>query len=264
MQDKFSIVYSERDPAGMNIAEELKKIRKELNLLKVEKEIIYAENIDKHEKIKDSDFIIFASKHQSKKNIKSLSIHSPGNWGKAEFGGRVGKVCPASCFLNKLMFKILNEKANGKRDYEITLEVTHHGPYIEKPCLFIEIGSSEKEWEDKKLARIIAETIIETIERFGVLKEKWIPSIGIGSNHYCPNFNKIQASSNYALSHIIPNYVFPITAEMVREGIEKTKEKIEVAILDWKGMKSQERKEAIKILENFNIKYLRTDNMKKS
>ena len=31
--------------------------------------------------------------------------------------------------------------------YKLTLECTHHGPLIEKPCVFIEIGSTETEWE---------------------------------------------------------------------------------------------------------------------
>lgn len=144
------------------------------------------------------------------------------------------------------------------------MEVTHHGPLIEKPCCFIEIGTTKKEWQDEEAGRIIAVTINKAIKTFEeAKKQNWKSAIGIGSKHYCPNFNKIQLSSEYAVSHIIPNYIFPLTELIIKEAINKTQEKVELAILDWKGMKGKERQEVVKLLNQLGLKYLKTSDIKK-
>ncbi|MEK6820118.1 MAG: D-aminoacyl-tRNA deacylase, partial [Nanoarchaeota archaeon] len=199
------IVTSKRDKAGMNIASFIS----ELPVYYVEEEIIYAENLHEKPEIGERDFVIFASKHKSEQERKTFSIHAPGNWGKAELGGREGKVCMTSALFLKHLFKTLVKKAENS-GYECTLECTHHGPYLEKPCCFIEIGSGEEQWRDEKAGKIIAETIKKAISTFNS-NQKFIPAIGIGGPHYCPNFNKIQLNSDIAISHIIPQYAFPIT-----------------------------------------------------
>jgi len=190
-----------------------------------------------------------------------LSVHAPGNWGAAEMGGKKRQVCLTSSLFLKHLFQILNQevkKANS--DYEVTLEATHHGPYIEKPCCFIEIGSCEENWRDKKAGLIIAETIKKAITT-KVKKHK--TAIGIGGPHYCPNFNKIQLNSDYALSHIIPQYSFPVTEEMIKQAINKTQEKVDLVLLDWKGLKSEQRQELVRLLNSLNLDYKRTSEIEK-
>jgi D-aminoacyl-tRNA deacylase len=255
----FTIIASKKDKAGMNIIQQLKRIS-DLPTYYTKKEIICAENIDKEQNIEE-EFIIFASKHASKQKIKTLSIHAPGNWGRADMGGKEKQICKTSSFFLKYLFQILNQEAEqAKLDYACTLEVTHHGPYVEKPCCFIEIGSSKEEWQDKNIGEIIAETIKKAVSSFDFkeARKKWKPAVGIGSPHYCPNFNKTQLNSEYALSHIIPQYVFPITEEMLKQAVDKTQEDVGIAILDWKGMRGQERQKAVKLLNKRNLKYLRT------
>lgn len=250
---QFIILASEKDIAGMNIAKELDKLGIKGYFL--QDETIYSENIDK--KI-PGDFYIFVSKHQSEKQVKSLTVHAPGNWNQADFGGQVKKVCPISALFLKYIFQILEKNAKHS-GYEVSLEVTHHGPYIEKPCCFIEIGSTEKQWKDEKAIKIIAKTVKESILKFKPKKE-WISAIGIGGPHYCPNFNKIQLNTNYSLGHIIPEYHLPLTQDMLQEALEKTIEKPKVAILDWKGCgKSEQRKEIIMLLEKKGITHRRSD-----
>jgi len=70
----------------------------------VEEEAIYTENLNM-QKINEYDFIIFASRHKSEKQEKSLSVHSPGNFRKADYGGTQGKVCPSSALFSKFIFK---------------------------------------------------------------------------------------------------------------------------------------------------------------
>jgi len=259
----FAIVASKKDPAGMNIIKELQKMKCKTPIYLLEDETVYSDNIDK--KI-NADFIIFASKHQSIKKVKTLTVHAIGNWKKADFGGRDNIICNTSALVLKHFFQELNKQAqNSKLDnYLVSLESTHHGPYIETPCLFIEVGSSIEEWNDLNACRIVAETILESINNFKhINKEKLKIAIGIGGPHYCPNFNKIQLGNKFALGYIVAEYALPLTEQMIKEAISKTKEKVDCFIIDWKGLRnSEQRKNILNVLEKFNIKILRTSEAK--
>lgn len=272
---KFIVIASKKDKAGMNI---LSFLNPKIQRIIFDKEIVYAEDIDKN---LDADLIIFASKHQGK-TPQMLSIHAPGNWKKADFGGVEEKVCLASASILKTFFSELNE--NIPEGWNATMECTHHGPLIKKPCLFIEVGSNEKDWENKTGAEAIAKTIENSIKIINQSKlinkspsggwwgdgggnkvvNEIVPAIAIGGPHYCPNFNKIQLNSKYAISHVIPEYIFPINEEIIKEALSKTQEEIKTAIIDWKGCgNSPSRQEVIKILESQNLKILRTDQIEK-
>ncbi len=252
----FAVVASKQDIAGMNIASFVKGLSKYIT----DKDIIRAEEICKQV---NEDFIVFASRHKGA-HEKILSLHAPGNWKKAEFGGREGKVCKTSGTILKVFFQELNK--NIPEGWQATLECTHHGPFIKKPCLFIEIGSNEENWKDKEAAKAIAITIKNAVKLLqGNSKHaKYQNTIAIGGPHYCPNFNKIQLNSEYAISHIIPEYALPLTEEMLKEAISKTIEPVDIVLLDWKGLgKSEERKKVIDLLSRLNLKYKRTNEVEK-
>tara|TARA_Y100000310_G_C20635114_1_gene790746 strand:+ start:244 stop:1071 length:828 start_codon:yes stop_codon:yes gene_type:complete len=269
MYKKYLIVASKKDLAGINITTNLDQFRPNpvassikdapaFDFYLIDTEIVDDSGIDK-EKINKYDFIIFASKHRSEKEEKSLSIHAPGNWLQAELGGEPHKICKTSALFQKQMFEILNKnvKKYELEDYNVTLECTHHGPLIEKPCIFIEIGSAETEWNDRRAGFVIAKTISEIINEFKENPYNEI-AVGIGGPHYCPNFNKLQLNSNIALSHIIPKYVIPFKEEMILEAINKTEEEVDFVVLDWKGIGNEEqRKLLLEILDKNYIRYKR-------
>lgn len=267
---KFAIVYSKKDEAGVNIAQELKNhFLPQAQIIPVNKETIYLEQIDeKEEKLRNIDFLIFASKHASKNPSKTFSIHAPGNFRNADYGGKSGKLCKTSALAIKYLFQKLNENAKALPEYQVTLEATHHGPLIEKPCLFIEIGSTIEEWQDKAAGEIIAKTIAD-FQEF----EKWKNenkdikvAIGIGGPHYCPNLNKIQLSSDskIAISHILAEYNLPANECMLHEAIEKTSEHTDLILIDWKGCgNSEERQKMIDSIEDLDIPYEKTENINK-
>ncbi len=272
MYKKYLIIASKLDKAGINITTQLSQFGN-FNFYLVDGEIIYTKNLDMN-KINDYDFVIFASRHKSEKNQKSLSIHAPGNWrkfgkvnedGEAEFGGTLGKVCKTSALFQKQFFEKLkkNSEKFHLKGYDLTSECTHHGPLINKPCVFVEIGSTELEWKDRKAAFIVARTIFETIQNFKENPYNEI-AIGIGGKHYCQSFNKIQMNSNIAMSHIIPQYVFPLTEEMVQEAIAGTEEDIDLILLDWKGLgTSEHRKQTLDVLNKFYIQKKKTSEISK-
>lgn len=275
MFKKYLVVASKKDLAGVNITTQLSQFRPNplmksmgngasFDFYLIDELQIYTESLDL-EKINKYDFIIFASKHQSKKKEKSLSVHAPGNWRNADYGGEKGKACRSSALFQKFMFEILmkNREKFNLTGYQVTMEVTHHGPLIDKPCVFIEIGSTETEWNDRRAGFAIAKTIDEVIAEFKPSEYQEI-AIALGGPHYCPSFNKIQAKSNIAISHVIPNYVAPITEEMVLEAVEKTVEEIDFAILDWKGLgQADKRDEVVNILEKNYIDWKKASDIKK-
>jgi len=257
---KFTIVASRKDLAGMNIVSELEKLGYGGEIELVDCEIIYAENID--DKI-EADFIIFASKHQSGKKVKTLTVHAPGNWKQADFGGQDKVVCNTRAVVLKRFFQELNKQAECLKDeYLVCLEATHHGPFVKKPCLFIEVGSSKEEWGDLRACKVVAQTIFGCVNDFKESKRYQV-GVGVGGPHYCPNFNQIQLSDKFAISHIIADYALPIDKKMIEEAIEKTKEKVEYFIIDWKGLGNAEaRQSAMEVLEEFNLEIIRTRDAK--
>ena len=264
MTQTYLIIASKQDKAGINITTQLSQFGN-FNFYLREQEIISDENLD-YEKISQYDFIIFVSKHKSEKNEKTLSIHAPGNFRNAEYGGESGKVCKTSALFQKQLFENLKKKAQEHHlleKYKVTLECTHHGPLIDKPCIFIEIGSSDFEWSDRKAAFAVAKAIKQTIETFQSNPYNEV-AIGIGGPHYCPNFNKIQFNSNIAISHIIPQYILPVTEEMIKQAIDKTEEEVDFALIDWKGLgNSEQRQQVIEILDKLYISYKRTSEISK-
>jgi len=264
---KFTIIVGTKDLAGMNIKEQLLKeyefkedlklfgntsyVLDNIHLVTVDKKTLMCENIDQE---LDTDLIIFATRHLSKSGEKTLCCHTPGNWAEADFGGKPGGQCISPALFLKHIFKILNN--NGKStDSMVTMEVTHHGPYLETPAIFIEIGSTEEEWTSKNKGRVIAQTIIDAIK---IPVEKFTTAIGIGGPHYCNNFNDIQLSSDFAIGHIIPKYVLEkIDPEIIKKAINRTVPKPEFALLDWKGL-GKEKQKIVTILENLKCPYKRT------
>lgn len=250
----FSIIISKKDLAGLNIYNQLKEKEIE-NLDNVEIIMIEEDSIFFDKKL-DCDYVIFATRHQSKTGEKTLSLHFPGNLGIAEFGGEDKSLCMSAPNIAKQAFRNLNKSAKNS-DYLVTLEATHHGPFIKTPCFFIEIGSKKEQWQDKKAGNIIAQTIIETITNFK--PEKNEIAIGFGGTHYCNNFNKIELETDVAMSHICPKYnIESIDKNTIQNMIDSTKGNINYALLDWKGLNSDQKTRLIDILEKMNLSWKKT------
>jgi D-aminoacyl-tRNA deacylase len=259
---KYLIVASKIDPASRNIVMNLMDLgRFEYHI--IDGEMTKTENLDLA-KIKNYDMVIFASRHSAQKKEKTLCVHSPGNFKEVWGGGEPGRLCPASALFQKKLFENLNIFAEeSKLKYKVTMEATHHGPLIDTPCVFIEIGSGPEEWRDKRASFVVAKTIRETIENFKPNPYREI-AVGIGGPHYCASFNKIQARSNVAIAHVIPKYIQPIEEKMILEAVNQTIEEIDFVLVDWKGLgKAQDRDKVIEILEKNYLPWKKTGDIPK-
>lgn len=277
----IAVVVSTKDPAGLNVKKNLidnyqfiktnkifraDKIYKNtlidgaiINLYTTEINSVHNENIDKEI---DADIFIFATKHESASKKKSLTVHSPGNWSNADFGGKNNRLCLAPSLYLKTAFNQLLDN-NTLSDYEVIQEVTHHGPYLEKPCMFIEIGSELVSWQNNDAGNIIAKTIVDTIQKVHNNIVSFESAVGIGGLHHAPNFKKIMQNSNYSVSHICPKYMLEhLTKDLVLQALDKSVPVGKTIILDYKGLK--EHKQKVKDLvaqiqeTNYEIKVLRT------
>ncbi len=263
----FAIIASTKDAAGMNIAENLQRImrfpavvgNRTAGLFFTEKDVIRLENIDREI---DAGVFIFASKHVSRANVHSLTVHSIGNWGNAEAGGMEGALVKAPAALMKECLRLLSKKAaEGRLDYEVVQEATHHGPYLEKPAMFIEIGSSEERWKDEAAGKAVAETIMEAIGGSGSRDRQVKAVLGLGGLHYAANFRKAMLSDALAVSYICPKHSLELLdEEMLGQAMQNSLPKADSAILDWKGLgKGKER--TLQLLRSLGIAYRRTSEL---
>jgi D-aminoacyl-tRNA deacylase len=270
---RFGIVYHKHNIAGKNIVDRFREMSfsPQIPIIELEKEALYSDiSIEKYPELKEVEFLFFAYSHKSQKGDPSLCLHVAGNWRGNDLGGDEGKVCMTSSFVIKYLFQKLDE--NAKKDsglyekYKVSMEATHHGPNVSIPSCFIELGSVENEWRDEKAAKVIAETILSLsdVEMSELNAKGWKPTIAVGGGHYCLNFNKIQLNSEYAIGHVIADYGFPVTEQIIKEAEEKTKEQVSEVLVDWKSCgKSEERQKMLDVLERVGLSYERTGNIKK-
>jgi len=264
---KIAIIITTPDFAGLNIKERLLENYdfielnekfdthniyeyKNIKIYTTDKRCVHCEDFDKEI---DADLFLFPTTHRSEAGVKSLSIHTQGNWGKAELGGKDGTLGVAPSFYLKEFFIELNKQGKDL-SYEITVECTHHGPEIDKPTVFLEIGTSEVQWKDEKAALAIARTIINVLNK---KMKSYKSCILVGGGHYNQTANEIMLNTEYAVGHICPKYVLEnIDEKMLKQAIEKTIPKPEIVILDWKGL-GQYKEKVKELLEKVGIKYER-------
>ena len=229
----FAVVTSKDNTAGMNITSFLPK---ETPLHLLEGHICFADAADSI----DAEQLVFASTHKSEAGKPTLTTHCIGNWSKAELGGRDRTLVPTNSFLLKnYLLALQKKKEELQLPYEVSLEVSHHGPALSKPTVFIELGSSPEQWKDMKAAEAIAQVISSSTSTEGNYKS----AIALGGGHYCPEFTKLVLRTEYALGHICPLYALPsFDAEMLQKAIAATFPKPEAIILDWKGLKGEKQR----------------------
>ena len=89
---------------------------------------------------------------------------------------------------------------------QITLEATHHGPYMEIPSCFVEIGSTEVDWELPYAGELWVDCLSKhlglgisvpaAVDSSPMLawndashRSRGVVVVGIGGGHYVPKMN---------------------------------------------------------------------------
>ena len=245
------IVSSNIDPASKNIKKSLLEqstwdesgtfngntvyhhsAMKDVMIITINDRKIHHENLDKEVKqtLKiEPKQVIFISRHTSKTGKPTLTVHPIGNYGKAEFGGKPKILTITSPRLMTYLLRLLKKNAKQAKLYhKVCFEVTHHGPYLDTPTLFIEVGSNEEEWAKKEPAAVVAKSVLELLDSYRYEEDfsDDIPVLlGIGGGHYAPRFTDVALEKKAAFGHMIPIYQIDagnIDDEMFDQALLKT------------------------------------------
>jgi D-aminoacyl-tRNA deacylase len=259
---------SKHDPAAQNIARELvttKGFRVEAEsgdllrsgdvfLKHVDTDSIYTNSLGVDV---NADAVIFASRHKSESNEPALTTHTTGNTtSRADFGGNpksLSHVDPRR--LRAALLSLDKSRESLNLNYNVTLEATHHGPTeLGVPTMFVEIGSTEKEWNDNRAASAVSEAIWKAATE----PSSGRIAVGFGGGHYCNKQTEAVRNDGFAFGHIFSKYFFDEYDEgMVRMAFDRTRGDCHTAVIDWKGVRGSERSKLLDTLKQMETEVVR-------
>ncbi|MCL5949828.1 MAG: hypothetical protein M1490_05065 [Candidatus Bathyarchaeota archaeon] len=268
------LIHSSRDIAGVNIAKSIlqnypfaetkqtyqenpvytaKISGKHVRFLTLKEEAVTSQNLQ--EDFPDAQLVAFISRHSSQSGKPTLSVHTPGNFGNAELGGlpKTLSVSPAAAMQTALK-ALLHYKEALNLDYEVSFECTHHGPSLNIPTMFVELGSSPAQWSDMRAAEAVARSTMAAIANYQAPTSTAV--LGIGGTHYNQRFTLMALVGEAAFGHMIPKYaVHLVDSELLKQCIERTLEKVSLAVLDWKGIRSEDKPNLLSALETAGLPF---------
>lgn len=200
------------------------------------------------------DGFVFLSKHAAESGVLALTCHSTGNFSEAKFGGNPKQVAIPHPFIQKKYLQALWKNKSKFSDFQITIEATHHGPTaLKKPTIFIEIGTTEKQWTDVSLcnsvASLIHQVMIEKIQSSPV-------AICFGGTHYPDKFTNEILDGKFSLGTVVPKHALEnIDKNMFLHILEQNK-MAKTALLDWGGMGPNKQK-IVEFLKDTDLEVIR-------
>jgi len=200
------------------------------------------------------DGFIFLSKHAADSGVLALTCHSTGNFSEAKFGGKERQVAIPHPRIQKKYLQTLWENRDDFSDFQITIEATHHGPTdLNKPALFIEIGTTENQWNDTKLCNSIAKIVSDVLSK----ETKAYPvAICFGGTHYPEKFTKELLDGERALGTVIPKHALDFLDEDLFSHILERNNMAKTALLDWGGMGANKQK-VLDLLDKTNLEIIK-------
>jgi D-aminoacyl-tRNA deacylase len=206
----------------------------------------------------DSEAFIFLSRHSSESGIPTLTCHFTGNFSdNNQYGGLPRELGICHPFLQKQFIKEISDKQYCVRDYEITIEATHHGPTsLKKPLLFIEIGSTEKQWVDTQAASVVCDILISILTRKITQTRCRTVGIALGGTHYPRKFNKLLLETEFGLASVAPRHSLNwIDESMIDQMLSKSFEKVTHGIVDRKGL-GREKSRILELIHKKGLELL--------
>ena len=254
------LVAYQEDPAGHNMAKFLSKNMvlkdgifrgKYYDLIIIPTPAISADWLE--EKY-EYDGFIFLSKHAAESGVLALTCHSTGNFTEAKFGGNKRQVAIPHPNIQKLYLQTLKKNQSKFPEFDITIEATHHGPTaLSKPTIFIEIGTTEKQWNDVSLCESVAELVHHVMSQ--EIPENPV-ALCFGGTHYPSKFTRQLLDGKYALGTVIPKHALENLDEELFSHIIKQNSVATVALLDWNGLGSNKQK-VLDFLNSTNLEVIK-------
>ena len=234
------------DPAGNNMATFLSQEMKKdgdifrgdyFDLLVIPTPSISADWLDDKY---DYDSFVFLSKHAAESGVLALTCHSTGNFSEAKFGGNNRQVAIPYPSLQKQYLQKLFENKNQFSKFDITIEATHHGPSgLNKPCLFIEIGTTPEQWNDEQLCTSVAKIVLETMKSS---RPQTPFAICFGGTHYSEKFTKELLHGKLGLGTVMPKHALEFLDQELFDHIIQRNTGATTILLDWAGLGPHKQK----------------------
>jgi D-aminoacyl-tRNA deacylase len=240
------LVAYKNDPAGNNMAKFLSQdLEKKNGVFRGEKfdvlittsPVISADWLE--EKF-DYNGYVFLSKHAAESGTLALTCHSTGNFDVAKFGGNSQQVAIPFPSFQKTYLQNLWKNHTDFPDFQITIEATHHGPTnLNKPSIFIEIGTTQKQWNDVELCNSIAQIVKKTFEN---PLQQFPFAVCFGGTHYSQKFTNEIIKGKFALGTVIPKHALEFLKESLFQHIIERNIGAQVALLDWNSLGKNKQK----------------------
>ncbi len=262
MKTKIVLLYSKMDLAGLNMAKEIEDSmgeqfelkNKKIELISFEREVLYARS-EEELGVKEFDFVVVLSRHSGTPHHPIFTAHVPGNFGRAKYGGKSFKLGVAIPSLMKEYLQEVSKKAPSI-GYWVGFEPTHHGPTLDIPMAFLEIGCDETSWNDPNGVNVAANSVIRGLENWET--GKYIPAIAFGGPHINEHFTNIALHTDIALGHTARKLDAEwVDKVMIQQAIDKNGENPQLAIIDNKGLKGEDRRRIESALRDLDIKAIR-------
>ena len=240
------LVAYKNDPAGNNMAkflsQDLEKVNgvfrgEKFDVLITTSPVISADWLE--EKF-DYDGYVFLSKHAAESGTLALTCHSTGNFDVAKFGGNSQQVAIPFPSFQKTYLQNLWKNRTDFPDFQITIEATHHGPTdLNKPSIFIEIGTTQKQWNDVELCNSIAQIVKKTFEK---PLQQFPFAVCFGGTHYSQKFTNEIINGKFALGTVIPKHAIEFLEQSLFQHIIERNIDAQIALLDWNSLGKNKQK----------------------
>ena len=220
-------------------------------LVTIDRMHVHAENIDDTAEkfgVKVDEMVVL-SRHSSSSGKPTLTVHPIGNYRSNDMGGRAETlVHPTPHLMSGTLRKIA--ELNKDPVYSVSFEVTHHGPYVDVPTMYIEIGSDENHWGDANAASTLVDSLISAKE------EDYPDVIGVGGGHYAPRFTDLILSMKADMGHMVPNYQIQESSDddvsrMIKTAAESTGTKL--VYVHRNSMKGPEERRVNSIIDSLGL-----------
>jgi D-aminoacyl-tRNA deacylase len=172
-----------------------------------------------------SEPLVIICRHESSSGKPSLTVHYPGNPSNSTMGGRprtLGISFPS------LATSIYRQILKIDVSIDKVFEATHHGPTLETPIIFAELGSSQELWSNESLVKKLVDAVMRGIDSPTQCKDNFI---GFGGPHYAYTFSSMTTES--CLGHIVSkHYVKSLDESVIRQTVLNSKEKIHKVVFN--------------------------------
>jgi len=183
-------------------------------------------------------YAVFISRHEMANPKPLFTVHTPGTW---------PDVSLSNPHLTSALFRALCKAAY--EPYTCAFEATHHAPNTSVvSATFVEVGSTENEWRDRRAVGTLLQVVEETL---GGTPQTNPPTMVVGDLHYITVADMV-LRGEVDVGHVVPKYV-EINPAAVQTAFRKHTAPVKRAVVFRKNVKNPARGEIVEFLKGQGV-----------